>query len=330
MSPLRIKVRSLLWGVFVLVLGISQLAQSETIAELESELAALTAEQATVQVRADSLKQRLDELTRQIEQEKAQPSPDRGNLESLLAQALTVSDHLDATHQQQRHVDAQVQQIKTELDQRYTAKIDSLRAVQQDAVGDKSRRISVQIAQLTEQRLRVSPRIAALSFDPQKIAEIDLTASDDTLQNAIFMEYLSRARQQIHDYQAQLSETRQELSDMALLQEKTDEFMADVDDDRSFGFFTIEIPPDDPNYHEEGVDIGSTGTFSLDLYWSQLQTVQQLSQQLRPPDQAEWIAPADSSTVELSLEEYLTLFDQLQRRLAEIDTVIVRKLEQAP
>ncbi len=334
MKNKRYCIRTVVLLAVLLISAVTRPGFAEDTAILEIELEQLRQTLELQQVTTDSLQTELEILTHRIDQEKAKSGPDRTKLGNLMARALTISDQID---QQVRHTEKTSNRLKTlrdNLDRQYKVIIDSLRNLNES--GEEAQLIETRILYFTEKRLLIAPRMASLSFDPEKISQIRLETVSDSLQKAICVEYLLRARTEIDDHRQRLNQTRIELEEIVKIRQKTDEFIAEVDDDE-FRFYrpgsqaqTLEAFGDgDDSYTEDRV--GFAGLKSGDIFLSQVQFFGLLSEQLGPVDpsaiEVDWVSPADSTTVNLTAQDYLELLRRIEEQLEAYHLLISVKLE---
>ncbi len=314
----------------LLFLAVSSVTASES--ELESHLQETRSALASQRQAIDSLNVELNRYAARIDQEKAKPKPNRMKLEKLMARALTVSDQIDIEEKRSTELDHRRRELEADLEKFYTTIIDSLSELKaSEQYESDSERLEKQMLTYAEKRLRVAPLATSLSFDPQRILKIRMADASDSLEKAIFVDYLTKAQTDIQTHHRRLKNARLELEEIVALRQRTDEFIAEANDDDDFGFFQIDSQSDENALQgEDLIDLGKTKFGPLGFYF---QSIVAISDQLGKIDPAglesEWIFPADSTAVNLSFEDYLELLSQVERQLSDYDLIISGKLDQA-
>jgi hypothetical protein len=192
-----------------------------------------------------------------------------------------------------------------------------------------------QILKLSEKRLLVSPTVKRLSFDPQRILQIQPNQYSDSLESAIYSDYLNKAVKEINTHLNEVKNTRREFDEIITLQEKTSSFLEDVAEDQNEGIFLA--AENQAQTANEATFSGSPfggdlSTSKSGIIYSQFQSylaiLQQLNRNNRIQQQYSWHSPVDSSSVTLTMKEYLQLLNDVEKELRSYKKIVQNKLKQ--
>lgn len=319
----------------LLCFALQVITTAQIVPELEKNMSLLQKEWIEVKGELDSLTVIYDDQTGIIDKEKKRTKPDKDKIAKLMSQALTVSDQLDSKREQLSNLDANINVIKKQLDRRYSHQIDSLQTLinSKKFTGNKENSES-QILKLSEKRLLVSPTVKRLSFDPQRILQIQPNQYKDSLESAIYSDYLNKALKEINTHLNEVKNTRREFDEIITLQEKTSSFLEDVAEDQTEGIFlAAENQAQTPNEATfSGSPFGGDlSTSKSGIIYSQFQSylaiLQQLNRNNRIQQQYSWHSPVDSSSVTLTMKEYLQLLNDVEKELRSYKKIVQNKLK---
>jgi hypothetical protein len=320
--------------LFCFALQVIMIAQ--TVPELEKKMSLLQKEWIEVKGELDSLTVIYDDQTGIIDKEKKRTKPDKDKIAKLMSQALTASDQLDSKREQLSNLDANINVIKKQLDKRYSHQIDSLQTlINSKKFTDNKENLESQILKLSEKRLLVSPTVKRLSFDPQRILQIQPNQYSDSLESAIYSDYLNKAVKEINTHLNEVKNTRREFDEIITLQEKTSSFLEDVAEDQNEGIFLA--AENQAQTANEATFSGSPfggdlSTSKSGIIYSQFQSylaiLQQLNRNNRIQQQYSWHSPVDSSSVTLTMKEYLQLLNDVEKELRSYKKIVQNKLKQ--
>ena len=319
----------------LIYLALQGITAAQTIPELEKKLSSLQKEWTEVKSELDSLKALYEDQTQVIDKEKKRAKPEKDKIAKLMSHALTVSDQLNVKTGQLSILEDNFNVIKRELDGRYSHQIDSLQALANSKrfAGEKEN-LESQILRLSEKRLLVSPTVKKLSFDPQKILQIQPEQYSDSLESAIYSDYLSNALKEIDTHLNNVHNTRKEFEEIIILQEKTGSFLEEVAEDQYDGIFlaaenqaqiTKQATLSDPFFGGEFT--GRETGIIYAQFQSYLAILHQLNRNDQIQQQSSWNSPIDSSTVTLTMKDYLQLLKDVEKELRSYKKIIQTKLK---
>lgn len=317
----------------VLFLVLFRVAAAQSVAALEEEFFTLQRQIETVQGGLDSLNASLEQQAGQIDAEKRRESPDREKLRRQMAAGLALSKQIEERQKRLQTLQKNRTQTQYRLAQRYAAMLDSLQALQAGAA-TANPELDQQIVRCTEQYLLYSPVFRALSFDPQKIREINPTESSDSLERALSLNYLRNALAELESHLQEIGKNREEVENTLRLERKTRQFLEEVDAD-NLGLLARAGNPAgaerlaanspagfDPQASGE-IALAAARVESIALFFGQLG--------IRDLEGVSWnrLTAAPSGPAPLSLEEYLALLQAAEKQLKQIRNTAQQKLKAA-
>ena len=321
--------------IIILIWGVLQSLTLAQTNDLENKLGSLQKEWIEVKSELDSLRVIYKNQTEIIDKEKKRSKPDKDKIAKLMSRALAVSDQLDSKNEQLSKLENNLNVIKEELDHKYSRQIDSLQSAlnSKKFTGDKEN-IESQILKLSEKRLLVSPTVKKLSFDPQRILQIQPEQYSDSLESAIYSDYLNNALKEIDTHLIEVKNTRKDFKEIITLQEKTGAFLEDVAEDQYDGIFLA--AENQAQLNNQTSLLGPTygGEFSSrdkGIIYGQFQSYLAILHQLNLNDQIQqqssWKSPIDSSAVTLTMKDYLQLLKDVEKELRSYKKIIQNKLK---
>ena len=144
----------------------------------------------------DSLKDQLNSFLEELEKVKKNEPENKDKISSMMAHALELSNRIDQKEKKLFILEKQLKNIRRNLYQKYTSRIDSLQELSQNSVQNPMRNES-ELKELINKRLYVSPLLTELSFDPRLIEKIKLSESQDEKEKKIYKEYLNNALNEV-------------------------------------------------------------------------------------------------------------------------------------
>lgn len=312
--------------VFFLLLSLRIDLNAQSIQKVESEYEILKSTLTREKLILDSLYKSLESRATLIDEEKRKPKPNEDKIYKLMAGSVTISNSVELQQTKIIHLEKTLEETRQMLDYHYTALIDSLKASKQTSLKMSDvRDIDRQILSNTEKRLLIAPRIKQLSFIPEKILEIDLNKTLDTLQRNIYVEYLTIALNEVNTHLNQVNETSSEIAQIITLQKKASKFLEDVEFEsqiKSVGTSSTSPTPADANIRLSGEKDSYFGS-TLESYIS-------LNNQLSFR-QSPYIHTTDERFLkfkneQISLKEYLEVLNELKKRLNDYRIILSEKL----
>ncbi len=320
--------------LLILIVGIT--AASATLAQevavLEQQYEEVRRDIATEQTRVDSLQNALEQLTARLEETKRKDRADRGEIRAMMANGLSITEQINRGEKRIAALKAQAAELRLQLAQQYSARIDSLRQLENSRhfIGDRAALRRELIAN-TEKYMQFSPAFRTLSFDPHTISRLDPAAAGDSLERAIITEYLQNAARDVDAHLENIRKNRRELQAVVRLQRKTREFLEEVESDRpgllaGSEVVAAENPSGTTGLMEDGFST-RTASQALQSYQTLSLFIEQLDLQNFSGSQDSWKFAVDSARVFVSLEKYLEILKAAEQRLQEYQALISQKLE---
>ena len=186
----------------------------------------------------DSLKDQLNSFLEELEKVKKNEPENKDKISSMMAHALELSNRIDQKEKKLFILEKQLKNIRRNLYQKYTSRIDSLQELSQNSVQNPMRNES-ELKELINKRLYVSPLLTELSFDPRLIEKIKLSESQDEKEKKIYKEYLNNALNEVDSNIVNLHEKGENVREVFRLNEKTEDFMDDVAADQISGALVV-------------------------------------------------------------------------------------------
>ncbi len=283
------------------------------------------------QSKLGSLNTTLADFAKEIDEAK-KTNLDQSQVKKLMAQALSVSNEIEQQQNSIRKLQNQLEQHRKNLENVYTAQIDSIQLLlQSDEFSGDRLVLELKHREIAEKRMMILPLVQSFSFDPQKINSIQSIKSDDPLEQEMLKDYLNNALSEITEKLANLQNTKLELEEIVLLEEKTQHFLEDVDTDGFVGFSSASSlvnlnSPDESSVRAS--DLGSKANIIETRIQAYLYLVNQLElNQAVVQTISSMIEPGQSAST-LSNQEYLKLLIQIEQRLLDYQEILTKKLNE--
>jgi len=275
----------------------------------------------------DSLKNILETRAKQIENEKQKLNPDNDKIVKLMAGSVSLSNLIDDYQEKLDANSKNLKQLSKMLEARYSAKIDSLQLLKK-STKENSEKLDSDILLYTEKRLLISPQVDLLSFNPQKILEIDLTKTKNSDEKASLKEYLSSALAEINAELSEVTKQAKEIDAALILQEKTSKFLAETEFDRDFRPGKSSRSSTARTYESSILSVQDKLVIA-----DQINSYALLLDQLNIFDKSENINLQKfnfkSGKANLSLKDYSSLLKELKQRLSDYKLILTNKIEQS-
>ena len=275
----------------------------------------------------DSLKNILENRAKQIENEKQKLNPDNDKIIKLMAGSVSLSNLIDDYQEKLDANSKNLKQLSKMLEARYSAKIDSLQLLKK-STKENSEKLDSEILLYTEKRLLISPQVDLLSFNPQKILEIDLTKTKNSDEKASLKEYLSSALAEINAELSEVTKQAKEIDAALILQEKTSKFLAETEFDRDFRPGKSSRSSTARTYESSILSVQDKLVIA-----DQINSYALLLDQLNIFDKSENINLQKfnfkSGKANLSLKDYSSLLKELKQRLSDYKLILTNKIEQS-
>lgn len=314
-----------------LIFWLSQIAVAQGVLVLENRYSDLQQEIEIEKAHLDSLNTLLEKQASLIDAEKQKDTIDKEKVRKLMSESIPLTAQIDAQQKKLNTLQKEQEQLRYQLAQRYSAKLDSLQNLEESGSGN-AEELQRQIVFYTEQYLTVSPAFRALSFDPEKIRQINISADGDSLEQAIALNYLRKAQADVSNHLADIEQNRKELEAALRLERKTREFLEEVDDEN----FALLSQTANPGRTEQSLVGNSPSNVLTDegalALASRVESMALFFDQLNISNSDELIAAwryaVQSGETYLTLEEYLTLLKAAEKQLRQFHSIIEKKLKE--
>jgi hypothetical protein len=262
----------------------------------------------------------LDGLAVEIDRLKAGKDAGGGELETLMARALGLTQEIQAEQSKLRERRTSLGRQRRALEATYTAILDSLQRLDSD---DES--VRRQELQYAEKKILISESVNSLSYDPKRVDAIALAQASDSLEKQLFLDYLNNALEEVDVKLKDVQSTRAELRDILLLRERTAQFLQEVDSEGIVGF--LQTPGDQSVLTNDGVVRESDAFSSGQTVWSdQIQAYLSIAQQLEGSAVPLNMAPELDAASDPGPSDYLKLLDRIVKQLQSYRRIITQKL----
>ncbi|OGU83217.1 MAG: hypothetical protein A2W11_06085 [Ignavibacteria bacterium RBG_16_35_7] len=275
----------------------------------------------------DSLKNILENRAKQIENEKQKPNPDNEKVIKLMAGSVSLSNTID-DHQEELETDTKnLKQLSEMLEVKYSAKIDSLKLLKKSGK-ENFDKLDGEILLYTEKRLLISPQVDMLSFNPQKILEVDLKKAKTIEEKLLLKEYLSNALAEVNLLLSDVTKQSEEISEALTLQRKTSKFLTETEFDRNVGIDRISRS----SSQRTSLEISLSGKDNLTIA-DQINSYTLLLDQLNIFDKSEGVKTNKFNhkpgTTNFSLKDYSELLKEIRQRLNDYKLILANRIEQS-
>ena len=296
----------------------------QSAGDLEQQYRSLNQTIKKEQAVLDSLSGLMENMAKDIEREKKNSKPDQNKIINWMAHAVTVSNRIKEQERLLESIQSSAEDCRDRLESVYTARIDSLKqAAHMEKNHGNLKAIQNQILFWTERRVLVSPVVGTLTFDPQKVQDINLTGVSDPLDKKIIEDYLKKALTEIETHIEIIAATRKEFEEITDLRKRTVDFVNEANEQGRIGTITRSQLVASGG----GTDI-SGNPLGPDYTTIQVRSVVGLIQQLNvglavtPTFQK-----SISSKSGMTQEEYINLLIQAEKQLKAYRVLVQKKLK---
>ncbi len=326
-STYKMRMHSLILILFTMFSALN-FSYAQSIDNLENELSALKKSYKNETALLDSLKHILAKKAKEIDNAKKIDNADENNIKKLMASSVVIADRIYEQQEKVNSIGKEIEILKKQLDKKYTKEIDSLTAAENsdNYLGNKDD-LRDRILLLTEKRVMVAPKIYSLSFNPQKILEINLSDAETLEERNIYDEYLREALAEVDDQLERVKKLNEEAAQIVTLQEKTKKFLEDTEFDSDFRRSSASVDKTSLDAHARE----TSELFSRDDLVPQIQSFNLLLRQLNL-EQSSDIKSAKSFTLDslrtdLSLEDYHNLLQEVEKGLLDYKLILMNKID---
>lgn len=276
----------------------------------------------------DSLQSIYSYKTAQIDVEKKKKNSDNEKIIELMSGSVAISNKIENQNKKIISFQKDIEKIKQQLHNLYIAKIDSLESLKKKENVDEDK-IDAEILLLTEKNISVAPKIVSLSFNPQKILEIDLQKTKDAKEKKLYSEYLNNAFNEVNDILDNVSDQLNEVNQIIALQTKTRKFLEEAELDNNL-IIQNQVnqntePSTIPNVRQSDAVTPASNDFVTNIKTYQFILSQLDIQQLSKTDLKLKIS-FDELNRNLDVKEYRSLLNEVKDRLQEYKLVLANKI----
>lgn len=314
------------WLLTLFLLCVNLPAQSLTEWETRYN-AALTAYQQQRQ-KLDSLRSALDQQVAGIDQEKSAARPDRNRLSRMMSGALAISRSLKRQQQTLDSLENEIEKLRNTLYVRYSARIDSLKNLEQQSSGTQQSELQRQILSYMGKKLLMSPHVQTLSIDPAKVLALKVSTPKDSLEQAIYQDFLRRALREVNARLQSINRTRQEVATLVRLEKKSRQFLEEIGSETNPAVLSSSLNRAQSEnravFLSNNAEVAATQRASLETLSLLLKQLTVLRMQESPsPNLRAFSAEAR----QLTLEDYARLLSDVETELKQYRQIVEDKLE---
>jgi hypothetical protein len=278
----------------------------------------------------DSLKNVLNEKIKEIDYAKKR-NEDENNIRKLMGGTVTISNRIDDHQKKLNLAEKEFEQIKKILNKKYAVEIDSLSLLVNSDLNDVNKNdLKSRILTLTEKKILTAPKINSLSFNPEKILAINISAIITPEAKGIYSEYLTGALNEVNNQLSQVRKLSDEVKQIVTLQQKSKKFIEESEFDYNMNAANITSRIDNsaatntPTYvGRDKVSIQSFQVQSFFVLLKQLDLKQTNELYTRSRFSSE------NPNKRISLKDYRELLKEVEKRLADYRLILTHKINSA-
>jgi hypothetical protein len=177
------------------------------------------------------LEERLNEKVKEINTKKSAQDFDEEELKELFSSTSQLTNFIEKIQLELNKLNNQLELIKLELYKIYSTQIDSINRTEID-VTKKSKLTT----DLIEKRLSVSAKIDILSFNPEKVLNIE--KSKNKIGEKVYTEFLNSAYDEVNGKLSEITILKEEIRTIITLNEETKTFLEEADFDNDISYFS--------------------------------------------------------------------------------------------
>ncbi len=297
-------------------------ANAQSLGELESRFEHLTNVVNENNNSLDSLKNVIDERGKRIDEEKNKNNPDKDKIVQLMASSITISNKYDQLQKKNSETEKEYELLKNKLDKKYSVIIDSLNEIKPSTNKiEETRLIYIQ------KRLLVAPQVPLLSFNPIKIAEIDLSKLKDKKEKSLYNDYLKNALTEVDSVLSKVKNLSDDFNQIVRLQKKTQKFLEETEFNSN-----IQVQKYSGNQTNSRMDVTNSGfgendkSNILSVANSYNLILNQLNIYGNNDPKNVFNFSEDLNKNGLNIEEYNNLLKEVKNRLQEYKLAIANKI----
>lgn len=313
---------------FILIFLTTELLP-QTVQITENRYNKLQLDLKSEQGKLDSLKNVFNERVKKIDEEKNKQNPDKDAVKNLMAGSISLTNEIDVRQKKVDGIEGEVEKVKKKLNRIYSEKIDSLQEIERrgNISSEELNHVKEEVISFVEKKIATSPKASLLSFNPEKIAAIDLKKISDQQEKEIYKDYLQKALAEVDSRLENINESISEVRQIIILQKKTNRFLEETEFETNIQQQNVpetasnQASPQD--YSGRSTDINAKASFS-----TQAQDYSLLLGQLRQPSDGKVRIENnyDLKNPNLTLPQYQDLLKEVKKKLLEYKLIIAHKL----
>ncbi len=316
----------------LIIFTIFSIAFSGTTVDFEEQLFTLLSKLKYTENQLDSLESRLYNLKLIIDNAKEEEKNNKTKLALWFEEVKQISDSIAIQKKSIQLIEEDISSARIKLDIEYKRLLDSLQSVLDKQDDSNNRKvIEEQIFQLTEKRILNSAPFPLLSFNPQKVKDIQLNQVADSVEYRIYVDYLNSAKAEVIHLLQSIQKTEHELKEMIILQQRKNRFLEEIDEDRSMLFYSqlpVEISSDWTYGKGDRTVTGEVYTFQ-----TQVNSLAQIMDQLTTDNfnliDDNWVSKVVADQAYLSMDNYINMLEDAEGLLQHYLENINRKIEES-
>jgi|GEM_PF-6493431 len=182
--------------------------------------------------KAEQLKEiqsRLSKLADKIDSAKEASPRDEAQIRRLMASGIPISDSLSVGESELDKLDKQIEGMQSTLVRLYKEELDSLRSLLNTGSDEKKTVLNNRVELISQKYMLLNPAIRQLSFDPAKLRGIELADIADPIEQDILSAFLKKSLLEVESRIQHIQNDLKEIEPFVKLDEKTREFLEEVD-----------------------------------------------------------------------------------------------------
>ncbi len=325
-------------SLFALLFFPQTVLKSQNLDKLEKRYIDLQNSYNAEKLLLDSLQNKFNSRLKEINSEKNKANPDKDKITSLMGNSINLSNSVEDQQKKVDKIEKSILSVKYGLNGKYSDIIDSLKNVHVKNKEDKEK-VENLILFYSTKRLEVIPGTNLLSFNPDKILELDLNRFNNSLDKKIYSEYLNNALNEVNIVLGNVTKESKEINQIIELERKANKFIEETELESGLASSKIsqireqnyETNTEGQNYGP-GVDIGigavgdKSRTSNLN---NNVQVYEHLLDQLNTIKSLSMRQPLDETLVSLNkdidLYSYGKILKEVKSRLTEYKKLLEQK-----
>jgi hypothetical protein len=298
----------------------------QNINELETKFRRLNLLLDREKLKTDSLKSLFNEQTLKIDIEKNKNAIDEDLIAEIMSSSLEIDEAINRSSKKADRLTKEIEQMKPILSSGYKSIIDSLEDKLISSSDEEKNLVENEILFYREELIYLSPISNNLSYDPKEILNIDVNKIYDDSEKKIYILYLQNALTEAADQLDGVVNKLEEINRTALLQEKAEEFIEDI----QMGNDISKISPSrGGNRALSLTGVSKDYTNEMNTLTSQALVYSSILTQLNPlfidgAETRKWTY--DSLRTNLSIDSYVKLLNDVKTGLSEYKKILENKL----